>query len=495
MTEPQSAQGHPYIPNALPDVQADMLAALGATSIDELYADIPEELRFRGKLRLPAPIVAEAALRRHVEGILNRNQSCQEAISFLGGGSARHFVPAVCDEINHRAEFVSAYAGEPYEDHGRFQALFEYASLMGELLDLDVVNIPTYDWNQAASTSLCMAGRITGRRQVLVSSATGPDRFATMRNYCQAALELVPVALDPATGLLCLDDLRRQLSNDTACVYFENPSYLGCIEHRGQEIADLAHGHGALCVVGVDPISLGVLAPPSQYGADVTCGDLQPLGLHMNQGGALAGFIATRDEERFVREYPSRLFGLTTTTVAGEWGFGDVLYDDRTSFGAREKGKEYVGTAAALWGITAGVYLASMGPAGMRQVGQTILQKSQYAAKKLSELRGVSLPFGRTAHFKEFVVDFRGTGQTVARINQVLLEKGIFGGIDLTGRFPGLDGCALLCVTELTTRADIDTLANTLQDLFSERALRCCQIPSKPRISTKRNGRSRFSCS
>jgi glycine dehydrogenase subunit 1 len=495
MTEPHAAQGHPYIPNALPDVQAEMLAEIGANSIDELYGDIPEELRFRGTMRLPAPLVAEAALRRHVEGILNRNQSCREAISFLGGGSARHFVPAVCDEINHRAEFVSAYAGEPYEDHGRFQALFEYASLMGELLDLDVVNIPTYDWNQAASTALRMAGRITGRRQALVSSITGPDRLSTMRNYCQSALELAPVAFDPATGLLGLDDLQRQLSSEIACVYFENPSYLGCIEHRGQEIADLAHRHGALCIVGVDPISLGVLAPPSQYGADITCGDLQPLGLHMNQGGALAGFIATRDEERFVREYPSRLFGLTATTVPGEWGFGDVLYDDRTSFGAREKGKEYVGTAAALWGITAGVYLASMGPAGMQQVGQTILQKSQYTAKKLSELRGVSLPFGGTAHFKEFVVDFRGTGLAVARINRALLEKGVFGGIDLTGRFPGLDGCALYCVTEMHTQEDIDTLVHVLQDILAERAPTCWPIRTAASVSIKPNGTSRSSCS
>jgi len=467
LKQPSSARGHPYIPNALADVQAEMLEAIGVRSVDELYADIPAELRLVGPLDLPEPLLSEAALRRHVGEILDRNRSCQEAMSFLGGGSARHYVPAVCDEINRRAEFVTAYAGEPYEDHGRFQALFEYASLMGELLDLDVVNVPTYDWNQAASTALRMAGRMTSRRQALVSAATGPDRLATMRNYCRSALDLAAVERDPETGLLSLDDLERKLTAETACVYFENPSYLGCIEHRGQEIADLAHRRGALCVVGVDPISLGVLAPPSQYGADITCGDLQPLGLHMNQGGALAGFIATRDEERFVREYPSRLFGLCRTDVDGEWGFGDVLYYERTSFGAREKGKEYVGTAAALWGITAGVYLALMGPHGMRRVGTTILQKSQYAARKIGAIRGVCLLFERTPHFKEFVVDFRGTRRTPAQINRALLERNIFGGIDLTSVAADLDGCALYCVTEMHTQADIDTLVHTLREIVA----------------------------
>ena len=456
---------HPYIPNSHPAAQAAMLQAIGASSIDELYGDIPAELRFTGELNLPPPL-AESALRRHVEAILDRNRSCQDASSFLGGGSARHYVPAVCDEVNRRAEFVTAYAGEPYEDHGRFQALFEYASLMGELLDLDVVNVPTYDWNQAACTSLRMAGRITGRRQALVSGATGPERLSSMRNYCRSALDIVTVDLDAATGLLSIDDLRRKLSAETACVYFENPSYLGTIEQRGQEIADLAHQHGALSVVGVDPISLGVLAPPSQYGADITCGDLEPLGLHMNQGGALAGFIATRDEPRFVREFPSRLFGLTTTTVPGEWGFGDVLYDDRTSFGAREKGKEYVGTAAALWGITAGVYLALMGPTGMRQVGRTILQKAQYAARRIAALPGVKLPFASTACFKEFVVDFRGTGRSVGQINEELLEHNIFGGIDLGGALPGFAGRALYCVTEMHTQDEIDALVDALRSII-----------------------------
>jgi len=217
--------------------------------------------------------------------------------------------------------------------------------------------------------------------------------------------------------------------------------------------------------VGVDPISLGILAPPAHYGADIVCGDIQPLGVHMNFGGGQAGFIATRDEEKFVMEYPSRLFGIAKTSVEGEWGFGDVAYD-RTSFGVREKGKEFVGTAAALWGITAGVYLALMGPQGMEEIGRHILQKSQYAMKRMAAIHGVRAPRFQAAHFKEFVVDFTATGKTVCGINEALLQRGIFGGRDLGEDFPGLAGQALYCITELHTQEDIDTLAGALTEVL-----------------------------
>jgi len=454
---------HPYIPNSAPRVKAEMLREIGVSSVEELYADIPESLRFKGEMNLPEPLRSECELRRHVEGILAKNKTCQEYLNFLGAGCWQHYVPAVCDEINRRAEFLTAYGGEPYEDHGRFQALFEYASMMGELVDMDVVNVPTYDWAQAASTSLRMAARITGRKQLLLPRIMSPDRLSVIRNYCQPDLEVTLVDYHRDTGQLNLDDLREKLSSQTAAVYFENPSYLGFIESQGEEISALAHQHGALCVVGVDPISLGVLAPPSAYGADIVCGELQPLGIHMQYGGGLSGFIATRDEERFVAEYPSRLFGLAPTVVEGEYGFGDVLFE-RTSFALRERGKEFVGTATALWGITAGVYLALLGPDGMQELGKGIMQRSQYAMKRLSQIKGLRVPAFGSAHFKEFVVDFNASGKTVAEANRALLERGIFGGKDLSAEFPQLGQCALYCVTEVHTKADIDRLADALQD-------------------------------
>jgi glycine dehydrogenase subunit 1 len=452
---------HPYIPNSVPEVQAEMLAEIGVKSIEDLYEDVPETLRFRGKMDLPKPLLAESDLKRHVNRILSKNKSCEEYLSFLGGGSWHHYVPAICDEINQRSEFLTAYAGEPFEDHGRFQALFEYASMMGELLDMDVVNVPTYDWCQAAATSIRMAARITGRNEVLLADTIGPDRRGVIGNYCKGVVDVTVVGHCRQTGRIDLDDLQSKLSDRIAGVYFENPSYLGCIEDRGQTISDSIHEAGALSLVGVDPMTLGVIVPPSGYGADIVCGDIQPLGVHMQYGGGQAGFIATRDEQRFVEEYPSRLFGIESTSAPGEYGFGDVTYE-RTSFADRENAKEFIGTASALWGITAGVYLALAGPEGMRDIGKTILQKSQYARMKLSGVKGLRYPFPKAHHFKEFVVDYTASGKTVVEVNQSLLEKGIYGGIDISSTFPELGQAALLCITEMHAKEDIDRLVEAV---------------------------------
>ena len=223
---------------------------------------------------------------------------------------------------------------------------------------------------------------------------------------------------------------------------------------------------GAVSIVGVDPSSLGVLEPPSAYGADIICGDLQPLGMHMNYGGGQSGFISTRDEERFVMEFPSRLFGVAPTLVEGEYGFGDVAYD-RTSFGnLREKGKEYVGTQSALLGITAGVYLSIMGPKGMEELGQNIIQKSLYTIGEMSKINGVKGSRFESFSFKEFVVDFSETGKSVEEINSRLLRKGIFGGKDLSKIFPELGQCALYCVTEIHLKEDIDKLIDALKEII-----------------------------
>jgi glycine dehydrogenase subunit 1 len=459
---------HPYIPNSVPAVKKAMLDEIGVEDIDELYEDIPDLLRFKGMMNLPEALISEYDLKRHVEQILSKNRTCQEYLSFLGGGCYQHYVPAICDEINHRSEFVTAYAGGPYEDHGRFQALFEYESLMAELLDMDVVNVPTYDWCQAASTSVRMAQRITGRKVILVSDTTSPERLLAIRNYCRPVLTVELVTHAPDTGLMEINDLKDKLSGSVAGIYFENPSYLGFIESQGQTISDLAHKNGALAVVGVDPISLGVIAPPSHYGADLVCGDIQGLGIHMNYGGALSGFISSRDDEKFVMEYPSRLFGITKTTVEGEWGFGDVAFD-RTSFGAREQGKEFIGTGTALWGITAAVYLSLIGPKGMWELCKTIMQRSQYAVKRLSEIKDVKVPRFRSPYFKEFVVDFSKTGTSVSEINKKLMERGIFGGKDLSGDFNELRNSALYCVTEIHTKMDIDRLVDALRDILKDK--------------------------
>ncbi|MFI6479171.1 aminomethyl-transferring glycine dehydrogenase subunit GcvPA [Nonomuraea sp. NPDC050663] len=434
---------HPYIPNAEPGVRARMLAEIGVDSVEEFYADIPAALRLARPLDLPEPFPAEQDLVRHMRGLFAKNV---EALSFLGHGTYPHYVPAVCDEVNTRSEFLTAYAGEPYEDHGRFQALFEYVSQMGELLEMDVVNVPTYDGYQAAGTAIRMACRYTNRSKVLLSGAITRDKLSKLRDFLSHDTELViaPVKDNGEFGDVELDD-------SYAAIYLETPNLYGVVETRGRELADLAHAHGALLVVGADPISLGVLAPPAAYGADIACGDIQPLGMHQSYGGGHAGYIATQDHEPLVAEFPSRLFGIAPTAVEGEYGFGDVYYD-RTSFAHREEGKEWVGTAAALWGITAGVYLALMGPEGMRELGETILARTRYAMDALA-------PHTRHAdaiHFREFAIEVPDAAGLLAGLR----ERGIFGGVQLDER------TVLVCVTERHSIADIDRLAATIKEIL-----------------------------
>lgn len=455
---------YPYIPNSEPSIKQQMLDEIGVAGVEALYGDIPDALMMKRKMDLPEPFLSEYDLVRHVEEILSRNVTCKDYLNFRGAGCYQHFVPAVCDEINGRSEFLTAYAGEPYDDHGRFQALFEYSSMMGELLEMDVVNVPTYDGFQAAATSIRMACRLTGRNEALVCGAINPDKLSMITNYCLPDIEIKQMEIDRVSGNVDFSALERAISSRTAVVYFENPSYLGTIPIRGADIAEIAHKHRAECVVGVDPISLGVIASPAVYGADIVCGDIQSLGMHIQFGGGQAGFIATHDEEKYLMEYPSRIFGITPTCVPGEYGFGDVAYE-RTSFAVREQGKEWVGTASALWGITAGVYLVLMGPQGLAEIGEVIMQRSHYAAMQLASINGVQSPMFAGPYFREFVVNFDGTGKPVAEINNVLLAQGIFGGKDLNKEFPELGNSALYCVTELHRQADIDRMVAAIREI------------------------------
>ena len=455
---------YPYIPNSAPEVKAEMLRDIGVKSIDEFYADIPGPLRLKRRLNLPEPLLSEAELTRHMDSLLNKNRSTRETLSFLGAGCYQHQVPAVCDEINSRGEFLTAYAGDPYEDHGRFQALFEYESLMAELLNMDVVNVPNYDGFQASATALRMACRITSRTIVLLPQNMGADKFSRVAAYLQPDIRIERFPYDPRTGLAKMDEIKSNLNSGIAAVYLENPTYLGLLETQADQVSAAAHVAGALCVVSVEPLSLGVIRPPVEYGADIVCGDIQSLGIHMHFGGGHAGFISSNDDPKFVMEFPSRLFGVAPTVVEGEYGFGDVAYE-RTSFALREEGKEWVGTAAALWGITAGVYLALMGPQGMLEIGEGLMQRCRYAMQKIKTIPGVKLPFSDTPHFTEFVVNFDDTYRTAAGINQALLEKDIFGGMDLSHEFPELGQSILFCVSEVHSRADLDRLAAALKEV------------------------------
>lgn len=463
MAEPEI---YPYIPNSVPAVKQQMLDEVGIESVEDIFAEIPDHLRFKGELKTPGPYSSEAALRRHVEGLLDRNKDCKECISFLGGGVYNHYVPSVVTTIMGRDEFLTSYVGEAYADHGKWQAQFEYASCMAELLEMDAVNTPTYDWGMAAATAIRMGARINGRSEALVSAVISPDRLSCMRNYAWSTVPTItPVEHDPETGLLDLEDLKKKMTDKVAVLYYENPSFLGVIEHQGTAIAEIVHGAGGVVAAGVDPISLGVLEAPARYGVDIACGDVQGLGIPMQCGGGQGGFIATQDNPTYFAEFNALMFGVTPTIVEGEYGFGEVFFE-RTSYASREKAKDFLGTMAQLHGIGAGVYLSLMGPQGMKEIGEGIMQRSAYLARQLAALPGVRAPHFSGPFFKELVVDFDGTGKTVADINAALLERKIFGGKDLSGWFPALGQSALYCVTEVHTKDDLDALVGSLKEIL-----------------------------
>ncbi len=457
---------YPYIPNSVPEVKEEMLKTVGISSTEDIYAEIPAHLRFKRKLETPGPIPSEYALRRHVEEILDKNKDCKQYIGFLGGGVWNHHVPSVVTTIIERDEFLTSYVGEAYADHGKWQAQFEFASCIAELVEMDMVNTPTYDWGMAAATSIRMASRITGRSEALYPANIGPERLSCMRNYAWSAVPtFTEVAIDPTTGLTDLADLKGKLTDKVAVFYFENPAFLGMVETQAAEIVELVHAAGALVAVGVDPISLGVLEAPGVYGADIACGDVQPLGITMQAGGGQGGFVATQDEPKFTGEFPSLLFGVTPTIVEGEYGFGEVFFE-RTSYASREKAKDFLGTMAQLHGIGAGVYLSLMGPKGMQELAEGIMQRSAYCVAQLAALPGVKAPVFSAPFFKEFVVDFNGTGKSVAAINKALLARKIHGGKDLSTMFPGLGQSALYCVTEVHTKGDLDALVGALKEIL-----------------------------
>lgn len=463
-------KSHPWMANSAPGVVDEMLAAIGVESVEALFEQIPADHFRSTPLELPPALTSELELRRDLLGKLGRNSHCEANLSFLGAGVWQHHVPAIVDEIVNRTEFTTNVWGSYQSDHGRNQAWFEFSSQLGALLNLDVVQLPVYSWGCAIGHAIRMAARMTGRARVLVPQISDPERLSVIRTYCQPremeshiAVDLV--AADPMTGRMDLKDLAAKLGSDVAAVYFENPGYLGTIEAEAAEIARLARAAGAETIVGVDPLSLGVMTAPGDYGADIVTGPVQPLGVHMQCGGGAGGFIASRDEPRYVLEYNGFLVSIVETAEPGQHGFG-LACPHQNSYGSREHGKDWTGNSTYLWAIAGAVYMSLLGPEGFRELGDLILARARYAARMLGEVPGVRVVWpGGT--FKEFVVNFDATGRTVAEVNDALRAHGIFGGKDISGEGLGLGQSALYCVTEVHTAADIRRLAATLKEVLS----------------------------
>jgi glycine dehydrogenase subunit 1 len=466
--ESLNKHNHPYIPNGQSETKQEMMREIGIKSIVELYVDIPEKYRLKRPLNLPEKALSEFEVKKHVEALLSKNKTCVEMPTFLGAGCWPHYIPAVVKEIVQRSEFLTSYTPyQPEISQGMLQALFEYQSMLCELTSMEVANCSVYDWASALGEAARMAVRATGRNEILIPRIIHPERAKTLQVYAEPpGIKITQIAHQSETGQLSLDELEKNVSDSTAAVYIENPAYLGFIETQVDEIARAAHSHGALFIVGVDPTSLGILKPPGDYGADVVIGEAQPLGNAMNFGGPLLGVFACRDDMSLIRQMPGRIIGLTTTLDGSRHGFCMAL-QTREQHIRREKATSNVCTNEALCAVASAVYMALLGPEGLRELGETILGKANYAMRLLSRINGIKAPVFKSAHFKEFTVNFDEAELSVKEVHKRLLKKGIHGGKDLSEEFPELGQTALYCVTEIHSKTEIDRLAETLDGIIA----------------------------
>jgi glycine dehydrogenase subunit 1 len=443
----------PYFPNTSDDRRA-MLQTIGAATIDELFAMVPPELRLDRDLCLP-PALGEMELTAHMTELAGKNLSAACVPCFLGAGCYDHFIPAVVDAVAGRSEFYTSYT--PYQAEaaqGNLEALFEYQTLITELTGMDVSNSSLYDGGSATAEAVLMALDLTNRTgRVVVGESLHPEYRQVLKTYlANQGTEIVE--LSAADGAMSPAEVEKAINDQTACVVVQHPNFFGCLEEV-EAIADIAHKAGALFIVVFDPISLGLLKRPGDYGADIAVAEGQCLGNPMAYGGPYLGILACR--ERFLRRLPGRIIGQTLDRRGKRCWV--LTLQTREQHIRREKATSNICTNQGLFALRAAVYLALMGPVGMRQAAELCLQKSHYALEKLTAGTKLAKVFNRPT-FKEFVVRVKD-GQVDA-----LLEKAqkqyLLAGVPLKKWYPKLADCLLIAVTEKRTKEEIDWLESIL---------------------------------
>ena len=445
---------HRYLPMTEQD-QQDMLKTVGLNSIEELFKDIPEDIRFKGELPVSKRL-DEYALTTHLSALAAKNADTDKYASFLGAGLYDHHIPSVINHVVSRSEFYTAYTPyQPEISQGELQAIFEFQSYICELTGMAVANASMYDGATALAEAGSLAGAATKRSKLVVSAAVHPESRQVLRAYARGlGLEIVEVGM--SNGVTDMAELAQAVGNDTAAVLVQNPNFFGSIEDLAA-IGDLVHGHKGLMIVSANPVSLGLLEAPGKLGADIVVGDAQPLGIAASFGGPTCGFFAVSKDH--MRRMPGRIVGQTVDRN-GKRGFVLTL-QAREQHIRREKATSNICSNQALLALCASVYLSVMGKQGLIEVGNLNLQKSHYAAARLAKVPGVALPHA-SPYFNEFVIKLP-EGASVASINAKLLKQGIIGGYDLGRAYPELEGHMLIAVTERRTKEQIDQFASLLE--------------------------------
>jgi glycine dehydrogenase subunit 1 len=448
----------PYGPHTAEDRER-MLTALGVTSVDELFADIPERLRASG-LELPEP-EPELELAARLQELAGRNRT--DLASFLGAGVYRHWSPPVVDQILLRGEWYTAYTPyQPEVSQGTLQSIYEYESLLAELVDLDVVSASHYDGAAATAEAALMACRATRRERVLVSHAVHPQVRATIATYFEGGLEIDEIPLvaegDAAgtTDLAALAELLADTDRPVAGVLAAQPNFYGLLEPM-REIGEAAHAAGALFIAGIEPVSLSVLEPPGAYGADIAAGEGQPLGIAPQYGGPYLGILATTDA--LVRQIPGRLVGMTTD-LEGKRAFVMTMRAREQDI-RRDKAASNICTNQALLALAASVYLATIGPHGLRDVAAT-------GAARATELEAALAAAGAPRlHRGPYLNEFAVRVPDARAVHRRLLDRGVLAGLVLSDAEPddpALADALLVCATEVTTSDEIARFAAALGD-------------------------------
>jgi len=449
----------PYLFNTEDD-QREMLASIGAASIDELFEPIPEEFRLREMLNLP-PAMAELELTQHLGALAEKNTPAGAVPCFLGGGSYDHFIPAAVDMLASRGEFYTSYTPyQPEVSQGNLQAMFEYQTLICQLTGMDVSNASLYDGGSAVIEAVLMCAAVNKkRRNVVVCGSVHPEYRQIVDAYTEN-IELDVVSVETSEGVVSLSALEAAIDDNTVCVVVQHPNFFGSLEDVAA-IVKLAHDQGAFVVQSFDPASLGVMKRPGDYGVDVAIAEGQSLGTPMAYGGPYLGILTCTD--KFIRQAPGRIAG--ETVAAGGRRCWVLTLQTREQHIRREKATSNICTNQGLYALRASIYLALMGPQGMRELGELCLRKSHYAAEKLTAGKQLSRRFD-FPFFKEFVVKAEGTN--AANLISRAEADGYLAGIALEQWYPEMSDCFLVTVTEKRTREQIDGLATCLEDAASE---------------------------
>jgi glycine dehydrogenase subunit 1 len=440
-----------YLPKS-PAEREQMLADIGAASIDDLFSVIPAEYRLERDLAVPRQ-QAESEIIDYFRAAGNKNAIGYA--SFLGAGAYRHYRPVVIDSLVQRGEFLTSYT--PYQaeiTQGTLQAIFEFQTMIAELTGMDVANASMYDGSTGAAEAIMMAVRITGRHKAVVATTVHPEYREVITTYARhQGLPFTLAGYNTETGRVDLAALAAEVTEETAAVLVQSPNFFGIIEDI-PAIAEIAHAKGALLIVSIaEAVSLGIVRPPVE--ADIVSMEAQSFGVALGYGGPFCGVIAAK--EKYLRQMPGRLVGQTTDSN-GNRGFVLTL-STREQHIRREKATSNICTNQALVALMATIFLTVYGKEGIRELAEHNLAKADYAAKALSAQPGAKLRFAGSPRFHEFVL---ATGESPASLSNRLLEEKIVSGLDLSKWYPELGNATLWCATEVITREQIDAAASVL---------------------------------